>query len=76
MSMGFSQKIALPARAAPWIRSKWVSVGVPMTTASMSSAREDGLGVRTSAPTSAAKRSAASGIASDTATTVPRRPCP
>jgi hypothetical protein len=36
MSTGFSQKIALPAFALFSIRSKCVSVGVPITTASMS----------------------------------------
>ncbi len=35
-SIGFSQKIALPARAKRSIRSAWVSVGVQMTTASIS----------------------------------------
>ena len=37
-SIGFSQKIALPARAKRSIRSAWVSVGVQITTASMSAA--------------------------------------
>jgi hypothetical protein len=35
-SIGFSQKIALPAREKRSIRSAWVSVGVQITTASMS----------------------------------------
>ena len=35
-SIGFSQKIALPARAKRSIRSAWVSVGVQITTASIS----------------------------------------
>ena len=37
-STGFSQNTALPARAARSIRSAWVSVGVQITTASMSGA--------------------------------------
>ena len=40
-STGFSQNTALPARAARSIRSAWVSVGVQITTASMSFAVDD-----------------------------------
>ena len=49
-SIGFSQKIALPARAKRSIRSAWVSVGVQITTASMSDAFSISSIERTSAP--------------------------
>ena len=43
VSMGFSQKMCLPAAAAAWITSVWVSVGEHTTTASIpGSARSDG----------------------------------
>ena len=49
-SIGFSQKIALPALAKRSIRSAWVSVGVQITTASISSASSIASMLRTSAP--------------------------
>ena len=49
-STGFSQKMALPARAKRSIRSAWVSVGVQMTTASMSPDAARSSILRTSPP--------------------------
>ena len=49
-STGFSQKICLPACAARWIRSLWVSVGEAITTASMLASASTASGVETVAP--------------------------
>ena len=88
-SIGFSQKIALPARAKRSIRSAWVSVGVQITTASTSPAASIASIDRTSAPYRPAIASAAGATASATATrrapavpviaracTFPMRPAP
>src|SRR5690606_32244841 len=88
-SIGFSQKIALPARAKRSIRSAWVSVGVQMTTASISPAASISARLRTSAPCSAASAVPAGATASATAVsracgsdemaracTLPMRPAP
>ena len=70
-SIGFSQKIALPALLNFSIRSAWVSVGVQITTASMSARLKDlRRCVRTSQPYWLAISSAAFGIASATATSL------
>jgi hypothetical protein len=64
---GFSQKIALPPRAARSMRSAWVSVGVQMTTTSMSAAEMISSTLATSAPVASATSRAAWGFASATA---------
>jgi hypothetical protein len=69
MSTGFSQKIALPAFALAWIRSKCVSVGVPITTASMSGLAMISSELITGASVSRPSALAAVGNASATAAT-------
>ena len=63
-STGFSQKIALPAAAACSMRSAWVSVGVPISTASIVLSAMISSSRRTGAPVSADSALAPSGIAS------------
>ena len=64
---GFSQKIALPARAPRSTRSACVSVGVQMTSASISAASMTASTSATSAPVASARLRAASRLASATA---------
>ena len=69
-SIGFSQNTALPALVNCSIRSAWVSVGVQITTASMSDAAKICAIVRTSQPYWSAMAWAAGAMASATATSL------
>ena len=71
-STGFSQNTALPARTARSIRSAWVSVGVQITTASMSFASMIESTVPIAALLAIASRCAAAASASATAARVAR----